>query len=120
MSAGRVGSERRLARALSGLLAAGLVIAVALLLTGVVVAAARPDLPVGRQTSFVGLIESLAAGEPGGFFGLGFVVLLATPAARVVGLLIAFVRRRAWVFVGAALLVLAILVTSGYLGLVAG
>jgi len=119
MNSDHAASDPRLARALSALLAAGLVIAVALLLVGVGVAVARPDVPVSRQTSFGALIDSLAAGEPGGFFDLGLLVLLATPAARVGGLLIAFVRRRTWVFAGAAVVVLAVLATSGYLGLVA-
>jgi len=61
----------------------------------------------------------LRAFEPGGFFELGLLVLLATPAARVVALCAAYLRRRQWLFSGISLFVLAILILSGYLGLAA-
>ena len=58
--------------------------------------------------------------EAGGFFDLGLLVLLATPAARVVALLVAFTRRKLWIFSGVSLIVLGVLALSGYLGLSAG
>lgn len=113
----RATSDPRLARALSGLLRYGLMLAVALMLVGVILSVARPGLDVDRATSLTGIPGALASLHPDGFFNLGLLVLLATPAARVIGLLIAFLRRRTWLFAGAAVLVLVVLVASGYLGL---
>jgi uncharacterized membrane protein len=112
--------DPRLALALSRLLLAGLSLAVLLMLVGAVLAAVRTGTPVVRESSISALPSALGALEPGGFFDLGLLVLLATPAARVVALLVAFARRRLWVFSGVSLVVLSVLVLSGYLGLSAG
>ena len=90
--------------------------AVLLLLVGVVLTVARPGVPLWAG-SITEMPRALAALEPGGFFDLGLLVLLATPAARVVALLIAFARRRLWVFSGVSLVVLIVLVLSAFLGL---
>jgi uncharacterized membrane protein len=109
-----------LARGLSRLLLGGLILAIALLLAGVVLTVVRPEIPVPTRTSLVDLPRALVALEPGGFFGLGLLVLLATPAARVAALVVAFARRRLWVFCGVAVVVLAVLAAAGYVGLRAG
>ena len=109
-------SDPRLAGRLSCVLLAGLGLAVLLLLVGVVLTVARPGVPLWAG-SITEMPEALAALEPGGFFALGLLVLLATPAARVVALLIAFARRRLWVFSGVSLVVLIVLVLSAFLGL---
>ena len=90
------------------------------MLVGAVLAAVRTGTSVVRESSISALPSALGGLEPGGFFDLGLLVLLATPAARVVALLVAFARRRLWVFSGVSLVVLAVLVLSGYLGLSAG
>lgn len=112
-------SDSRLASRLSLLLLVGVSLAVALFVTGVVLTAIKPEVPVSTS-SIPGLPGSLAALEPGGFFDLGLIVLLATPAARVAALLIAFARRREWLFSGLSLLVLFVLVLSAFLGLRSG
>lgn len=109
--------ESRLARPLSGLLIAGLSLAVMLMLAGTVLAAMGTDGAVPRRSSISGLPGALANLEPGGFFDLGLLVLLATPAARVVMLLVAFGRQRVWVFSGVCLVVLVVLALSAFLGL---
>ena len=109
-------SDPRLAGRLSRVLLAGLSLAVLLLLVGVVLTVARPGVPLWIS-SIRDIPAALAALEPGGFFDLGLLVLLATPAARVVALLIAFARRRLWVFSGVSLVVLIVLVLSAFLGL---
>jgi len=48
-------------------------------------------VPVPRKTSIQGIPRALRALEPGGFFQLGLLVLLATPAARVAALFLAYV-----------------------------
>ncbi len=113
-------SEVRLAKVLSRLLLYGLTLAVVLLLAGVVLTVIRPDVVVARESSLLGLPSSLAALEPGGFFALGLLVLLATPVARVVALFFAFARRRVWLFAGIALLIIVVLSVSGYVGLRTG
>lgn len=112
--------DPRLARALSRLLLIGLCLAVALLLTGAFLAALRPEISVARTSSIIGLPRAIAAFEPGGFFGLGILVLLAVPAVRVLALLVAFARRRMWAFSGISVVVLVVLIVSGFLGLRAG
>jgi uncharacterized membrane protein len=112
--------DPRLALALSRLLLVGLSLAILLMLVGVILAEVRTGPPVARESSITALPRTLGALEAGGFFDLGLLVLLATPAARVVALLVAFTRRKLWIFSGVSLIVLAVLVLSGYLGLSAG
>ena len=52
------------------------------------------------------------------FMSLGLIVLLATPAARVLVLLLGYVRRQQWLFAAIALMVLSVLVISVVIGLV--
>jgi uncharacterized membrane protein len=47
-------------------------------------------------------------------------VLLVTPAARVVALLVAFGRRRLWTFVAVSVVVLVVLALSAFFGLRGG
>jgi uncharacterized membrane protein len=113
-------TEARLARPLSRLLLAGLSLAIALMLAGAILAVVGTGTPVARESSISGLPAALAGLEPGGFFDLGLLVLLATPVARVVALLVGFARYRMWLFSGVSLVVLALLALSAFLGLRAG
>jgi uncharacterized membrane protein len=107
----------RLNVTISRVLVIGLVASVALLLVGVVLTVVRPGLAVIHTTSISDLPRALGALEPVGFFDLGLLVLLATPAARVAALLVSFARRRLWIFSGISLLVLVVLALSAFLGL---
>jgi uncharacterized membrane protein len=109
--------ETALNVAVSRVLASGLVAAVALLLAGIVLALARPTVPIARETSLADLPAALAAFEPGGFFELGLLVLIATPVARVLALQVGFAQRKAWLFCGFGVFVLGILALSTVLGL---
>jgi uncharacterized membrane protein len=109
-------TDRPLASRLSRLFIVGLSLAVALFATGVVLAAIKPDVSISAS-SIPGLPGALAALEPGGFFDLGLLVLVATPAARVATLMVAFARRGLWLFSGLSLVVLAVLALSAFLGL---
>jgi uncharacterized membrane protein len=104
-------------RVVSRLLSAGLALSVLLLVAGAVVALARPDLPLAHATSFSDLPRALGAFEPGGFFLLGFLALVATPVARVLALGIGYARRREWAFVGICVVVLVVLALSAVWGL---
>ncbi len=109
--------EGRLSLALSRLLLAGLLLSIALMLTGAVLAASGARGSLMHRSSLAGLLRALADLEPGGFFTLGLLVLLATPIARVAVLSVSLARRRAWLLAGIGLLVLAALALSAFLGL---
>lgn len=110
-------TDARLNAVLSRLLLGGLVLAVALMVAGFVLAAARGEGSMPRASSIVAVPGLLADLEPAGFFDLGLLVLLATPAARVLALFVAFARRREWVFAALSAAVLAILAAGVALGL---
>lgn len=112
-----VPADPRVARAVSRLLLTGLVVAIALMLVGAVLAAVRGAGSVEGLSSITRLPHLLASLDATGFIDLGLLVLLATPFARVVALLVVFAGRRQWLFAGVSFAVMAILAFSAYLGL---
>lgn len=106
-------------RRISQVLSLGLLAAVVLLLAGAVLTVARPELDAVHQTSLGDMFGAIAALEPGGFFDLGLVVLVANPAARVIALTIGFAQRRMWLFSLLSLVVLVVLGLSVYIGMMA-
>lgn len=108
----------RLDRMVSRVLAVGLAVAVVLMLTGAVVALVREGPSLPSEVSVTEMPRSLAALEPEGFLTLGLLVLLATPIARVLTLVVGFARSKSRVFCYMSLAVLGILALSAYLGLV--
>lgn len=112
--------KTRLEDVLSRLLLVGLSLAVLLMLAGVVLAAVDVDREVGHVSSISDWPRAVAGLEPAGFLDLGLLVLLATPVARVLGLLVGFTRRRARFFSAVSLVVLIILALSAYLGFSSG
>lgn len=109
--------DPRVARAVSRLLLTGLVVAIALMLVGAILAAGRGAGSVEGLSSITRLPHLLASLDATGFIDLGLLVLLATPFARVVALLVVFAGRRQWLFAGVSFTVIAILAFSAYLGL---
>lgn len=107
-------------RVVSRVLTAGLYAAVLLLVVGVVLALVRSGIPVPRESFLAGIPHALAGLEPGGFLNLGLLILLVTPAARVIALLVGFAWRRSWLFSLLSLLVLGVMGASAYLGIVVG
>ena len=112
--------DLRLNRAISRVLIVGLLSAVTLLVVGAVLTLARPDVAVPHVTSVKDIPGALAGLQPGGFFELGLLVLLATPFARVVALGVAFARRRWWLFASISVVVAALLIVGAVLGLSLG
>jgi uncharacterized membrane protein len=112
--------EMRLNSVISKVLVIGLLAAVALLVAGAILTLARPGVGQVHVTSIKDLPHELAAGEPGGFFQLGLLVLLLTPFARVVALGIAFAGRRQWLFLGISVVVAALLIVGAVLGMSLG
>jgi uncharacterized membrane protein len=102
---------------ISRVLSTGLLVSVALLVIGVVLTIVRPGLTVAHEASIRDIPGEIAALRPGGFFDLGLLALVATPAVGVAALLIGFIRRRMWLFALFSLLVLAVLGLSVYVGL---
>ncbi|MFO0965039.1 MAG: DUF1634 domain-containing protein [Gemmataceae bacterium] len=101
------------------LLRAGVVLAAVLVLAGAAVYLVRhggeqPDYREFREESPelrqpTRIVENAFSGSGRGIIQLGLLALLATPLARVAVMLVAFVRRRNWVYSAASLLVLAAL-----------
>jgi uncharacterized membrane protein len=112
--------EMRLNTVISRVLIVGLLSAVTLLVIGAILTLARPDIAVPHITSVKGIPGALAGLQPGGFFELGLLVLLATPFARVLALGIAFARRRWWLFASISAVVAALLIVGAVLGLTLG
>jgi uncharacterized membrane protein len=94
----------------------GLIVSVAVLLSGVILAAVGRGTPVPNSISLSDMPRALWHLEAGGFFSLGLLILLVTPAARVLALAAVFFRQRLWAFLGCSLVVLAVLVLSAVFG----
>ena len=112
--------EMRLNSVISRVLVVGLLAAIALLVVGVILTIARPGVAVPHATSIKDIPAQLAALEPGGFYQLGLLVLLATPFARVVALGAAFATRRRWLFAAISFVVMTMLILGAVLGLSLG
>lgn len=109
-------AESRLNVVVSRLLRAGLLVSVMILVIGVVLALAGRGVPVPTHTSLRTMPRAVSNLEAGGFFSLGLFVLLLTPVARVVVLLVTFSRDRQWFFAGVSAIVLILLALCGIVG----
>jgi uncharacterized membrane protein len=114
-------ADGRTPAGLDGVLArvvlAGLAVAVLLLVAGTVIAGARQDESVPRESSLRDIPRALAALEPGGFFDLGLVVLVAVPVLGVLVLGAGYARRREWPLAALSVFVAAVVLVSAFLGL---
>lgn len=100
----------------SRVLAVGLGVASALMIGGALLAGFGAGSVDSQALRLAEIPSALWAGRPNGFVSLGILVLVVTPAARVMLLLGAFARRREW---GFALISAAVLGVLG-VGLVVG
>src|SRR5262245_55989583 len=115
-------SDFRVELAVSRILRAGLVLAAALVVAGGALYLTRhgSELPHYRLfqgepadlTSVAAIARDALAGSGRGVIQLGVLVLLATPVARVAFSVAAFALQRDRVYVGIALVVLAVLAYS--------
>jgi uncharacterized membrane protein len=121
-------SDQRVETVLGNLLRAGVLLAAAWTLVGGIWyliqhgAETRPDyehFPIKRGTpSDLSAISNLALTlHSRGFIMVGVLLLIATPVARVVFSVIAFVVQRDWLYLAVTLIVLAILLYSMITGL---
>lgn len=116
------GSDERRSRAVGTLLRAGVTLAAAVVTAGAIPYLAahgldRPDYSVfrGEPTalrSAPGIVRDALAGDSRGILQLGILILIATPIARVVLLLVDFVRDRDGLYVLVAAVVLGVLAYS--------
>lgn len=115
-------------RWLGRVLRAGVAVAAALVLVGLVLSFAESsrdqeslDEALGRRGSIHvvhpgDVLGGLGDGEPSAFIELGLLVLILTPTARVALTLLLFERQRDWTFVALSGVVLVVLVL-GLLGI---
>lgn len=94
---------------MSRVLAVGLGVASALMLWGALLVAVGAGPVAPQALSLAEIPAALRAGQPIGFLSLGILVLIVTPAARVVVLLGAFIRRGEWGFALVSAAVLGVL-----------
>lgn len=110
--------DHRLNLTIARVLAFGLAVASALMIGGALVALAGRDVVAPRASALAELPGALSAARPTALLSLGLLVLIGTPAARVLVLLGAFVRRREWGYALVSAAVLAVLGVGLALGLV--
>lgn len=114
--------ERRLEQGIGWLLRAGLVVAASVVVGGGAVYLLRhggevPDYRVFRGEpaglkSLSGILEGARELQGRALIGLGLLVLLATPVARVAFALVAFARERDRLYASVSLFVLIVLLYS--------
>lgn len=100
----------------SRVLAAGLAASLGAMSLGLALSVLRgaPDYPAAVPLSE--LASALKVLDPNACMSLGIVLLLATPAVRVLVLLVGFLRKRDWAFAGIAAAVFLTLLLSLRLG----
>lgn len=108
------GNPADLDRTIARLLTYGTYLSVALLAVGVVLMFARQIDPLGGGPPFQLdlVVDDVLHGRPAGFMWLGLLVVVATPAARVVAALVGFVRRGERRMAIVSVLILAVIALS--------
>lgn len=99
-------------RAAAAALRAGTGASVLLILAGLAAALLRHEPLPDRAPQAAELLRDALAGRPDGLLTLGLVLLLATPALRVVVLAWQFARRREWTMFAVSAAVLCVLGAS--------
>ncbi|HEX5273176.1 MAG TPA: DUF1634 domain-containing protein [Gemmataceae bacterium] len=119
-------TDRRLDEALGRLLQGGVILAATVVLVGGVLhLAGHAHDPEGHRTFDprpdelchpVGVVRSAVRGEPRGIIQLGLLLLIATPVARVLFTVFAFLRQRDRTYTLITLAVLGLLLYSLFWG----
>jgi uncharacterized membrane protein len=103
-------------RAIRWILLSGIVVSVALMATGLILAVARgTGLPRG-VVPLAELPSALAALRPAAYLSLGLIVLIGTPFVRVAGSLVIFARERDGRYVLVTAMVLLVMLLGVALG----
>jgi uncharacterized membrane protein len=109
--------NRSLNGAVARALMVGVILSLALMVVGIILAVLQPDRLFDQVLPLNALPTALMEGSPMAFFGLGILALLVTPPLRELALLICYARQGRWLFVIIAVIVLIILGLSVYLSL---
>jgi uncharacterized membrane protein len=122
MTAPNLHQDQRMDQIMSVLLRSGVLLAASLVFIGGVVYLSRHDLPAINYRVFQGEPQELRTvggilREAGKFHGrgliqLGLLLLIATPVARVLFSVFAFLYERDWTYVAVTMIVLAMLCYS--------
>jgi uncharacterized membrane protein len=112
------GLEPALARVLQG----GTYVSIGLVALGTVLLLVNGGSPLagGPPLSLSRLLADIIALRPEGLLWLGILVVVATPALRVVAALVGFWRRGERAMAGVALLILAVVAVGVVIGLLSG
>jgi uncharacterized membrane protein len=114
--------DRRMEAMMGRLLQAGVVLASIVMLAGTVLYLASRHASVAGYRVFVSepealrdpgkLLAQLVRGDAAALIQLGVLLLIATPVARVIFAVVAFLVERDWLYVAISVLVLAVLAFS--------
>jgi uncharacterized membrane protein len=123
---GHAPTEQRVEQLIGNLLRIGVLVAAAVALLGGIAfmiqnGGMTPDHGTFRGqpemlSTLTGVVAGAAALQPAAIVQLGIVLLIATPVARVLLTLVAFVIQRDWIFVLISAIVLALLGYSLFVG----
>lgn len=126
MSTARTAQEERLDQIMAVLLRNGVLLAAGLVFAGGIIFVMRHPMPATNYRVFQGepqelrtisgIIKEAAKFHGRGLIQLGLLVLIATPVARVVFSVFAFVYQKDWIYVAITLMVLALLSYSFFGG----
>ena len=108
--------RRELNQAVHRMLILGLILSTAALLAGLGLSVISHRRLPSKVLGFGEIFAGLKTGTPAGFLSLGILLLIATPALRVFGSLVEFVRKRDWRYALVTSIVLIILVISAVIG----
>jgi len=126
VSTARTAQEERLDQIMAVLLRSGVLLAAGLVFAGGIIFVMRHPMPATNYRVFqgepqelrtiLGIIKEAAKFHGRGLIQLGLLVLIATPVARVVFSVFAFVYQKDWIYVAITLMVLALLSYSFFGG----
>jgi len=122
MTAPDLRQDQRMDQIMAVLLRSGVLLAASLVFIGGVVYLSRHELPVINYRVFQGepqelrtvggILREAARFHGRGLIQLGLLLLIATPVARVLFSVFAFIYERDWTYVGITMIVLALLCYS--------
>ncbi|HEY3315786.1 MAG TPA: DUF1634 domain-containing protein [Bacillota bacterium] len=90
----------------------GVTVSIGVMLVGLLLLALHPAQTAHQTTPIRQAFVLALKGDPGAVLTVGIILLMATPAIRVVTCLIGFLAERDWLYGGVALLVAMVLAFS--------
>jgi uncharacterized membrane protein len=122
MTAPNLRQDQRMDQIMAVLLRSGVLLSASLVFIGGVIYLSRHDVPTINYRVFQGeprelravggILREASKFHGRGFIQLGLLVLIATPVARVLFSVVAFIYERDWTYVAITMIVLALLCYS--------